>query len=162
MSASTPLPSAKDVRELIDGLVGRAVSVTTGGAMVDTRSEDGALLGVYVDDRHKLAGLVLFDVPLAAYLGASLGLVPARIAQQHADAGVLSEALSENAGEILNVMSSLFNAEGAPHVKLGSVYEPKAHVPADAAQWVLTYVRRTDLDIDVPGYGAGQFSLLVV
>ncbi|WP_028050749.1 hypothetical protein [Cellulomonas sp. URHD0024] len=162
MSAATPLPSAKEVRELIEGLVGREIAVLTGGPMVDPGSEDGALVGVYVDDRHKLTGLVLFDVPLAAYLGASLGLVPVRIAQQHADAGVLSEALSENAGEILNVMSSLFNAEGAPHVKLGRVYEPKAHLPADVAQWVLTYVRRMDLEMDVPGYGPGNFSLLVI
>ena len=31
----TPLPNAKDVRDLLEGLLGRDVDVTTGGAMVD-------------------------------------------------------------------------------------------------------------------------------
>lgn len=161
-STATPLPSAKDVRELVEGLVGREISVTTGGPMVDPNAQDGALVGVYVDDRLALTALVLLDLPLAAHLGASLGLVPARAAGVAVEEGVLPEALSENAGEILNVMASLFNLEGAPHVKLDRLYQPRSAVPADVAPWVLSYVRRTDLDMDVAGYGAGQFSLLVV
>ena len=59
-------------------------------------------------------------------------------------------------------MASLFNAEGAPHVKLDALYEPRSPLPADVAQWVLAYVRRTDLEMDVAGYGPGSFSLLVI
>jgi len=162
MSAETPLPSAKDVRELIEGLIGRDVAVTTGGPMVDPKGDSGALVGVYVDNRLKLTALVLLDLPLAAYLGASLGLVPARVANEAVEEEMLPAALSENAGEILNVMASLFNVEGAPHVKLDTVYQPRFPVPADVAQWILAYVRRTDLEMDVAGYGPGNFSLLVI
>ena len=162
MSAATPLPSAKEVRELIEGLVGRDIAVTTGGAMIDPTADDGALLGVYVDNRLALTALVILDLPLAAYLGAALGLVPVRIANVAVEEGMLPEALTENAGEILNVMASLFNAEGVPHVKLDRLYEPRSPIPADVARWILAYVRRTDLDMEVAGYGAGKFSLLVI
>ena len=162
MSAATPLPPAFAVRELIAGLVGRPIDVITGGAMIDPAAEDGALVGVYVDDRLALTALVLLDLPLAAHLGAALGLVPVRVAGLAIDEGILPPALAENAAELLNVIASLFNAEGVPHVKLDRVYEPRAALPADVAQWVLAYVRRTDLDMAVSGYGVGKFSLLVL
>ena len=162
MSAQTPLPSAKHVRELVEGLIGRDVRVTTGGAMLDPNGGDGTLVGVYVDDRRALTSIVLLDLSLAAYLGAALGLVPVRVAGDAVVEGVLPAALSENAGEVLNVMASLFNAEGAPHVRLDTIYEPRHPLPADVAAWVLAYVRRTDLDMEIAGYGAGQFSLLVL
>ena len=162
MSAATPLPPAFAVRELIAGLVGRPIDVITGGAMIDPAAEDGALVGVYVDDRLALTALVLLDLPLAAHLGAALGLVPVRVARLAVDEGMLPPALAENAAELLNVIASLFNAEGVPHVKLDRVYEPRSALPADVAQWVLAYVRRTDLDMAVSGYGVGKFSLLVL
>jgi hypothetical protein len=162
MSAATPLPPAKDVRELIESLIGRDIAVTTGGPMVDPKAEAGALTGVYVDNRLNLTAIVVLDLPLAAYLGAALGLVPVRVANEAVEESQLPEALSENAGEILNVMASLFNVEGAPHIKLDSLYQPRFPIPADVAQWVLAYVRRTDLEMDVSGYGPGNFSLLVI
>jgi hypothetical protein len=162
MSAQTPLPSAKDVRELIEGLVGRDIGVTTGGAMLDPAAGDGTLVGSYVDDRLALTAIVLLDLALAAHVGAALGLVPVRVATTAVEEGVLPPALSENAGEVLNVMASLFNAEGAPHVRLDGLYEPRHPLPADLATWVPAYVRRTDLDVEVAGYGTGRFSLLVL
>jgi hypothetical protein len=162
MSAQTPLPSAKEVRELIEGLIGRDVQVTTGGAMLDPNSGDGTLVGVYVDNRLALSAIVLLDLPLAAYIGAALGLVPVRVAADAVYESTLPAGLSENAGEVLNVMASLFNAEGAPHVRLDTIYEPRFPLPADVATWVPAYVRRTDLDMEVAGYGAGRFSLLVL
>lgn len=160
MSETTPLPTAKDVRELVEGLVGRDVAVETGGAMVDPAA--GALVGVYVDRAMRLVALVLLDVPLAAHVGAALGLVPARTAAEAAELGELPATLAENAGEVLNVTASLFNAEGAPHVRLDRVYAPGEPLAADLAPWVLAYVRRTDLTMQVAGYGGGSFSLLVV
>ncbi|MBO3086660.1 hypothetical protein [Cellulomonas fengjieae] len=162
MSPQTPLPSAKAVRELVEGLVGRDVQVTTGGAMLDPAEGDGTLVGAYVDDRLALTAIVLLDLPLAAYVGAALGLVPARTAESAVAEGVLPSGLQENAGEVLNVLASLFNAEGAPHVRLDTIYPPGGPLPADVATWVPAFVRRTDLDMEVSGYGPGRFSLLVL
>ncbi len=160
MSAQTPLPNAKQVRELYEGLVGREITVLTGGAMVDPAA--GALVGVYVDRLYQLVALTLLDVPLAARLGAALGLMPARLSDEAAELGALSTTLAENAAEVLNVTAALLNDEFAPHARLDRVYQPGDPLPNDIAPWVLAYVRRTDLTMDVAGYGRGSFSLLVI
>jgi len=162
MSAQTPLPSALEVRELWEGLIGRDVQVTTGGPMVDPVLNGGALVGIYVDRLTKLSALVLFDLPLAAHLGASIALVPAATAQTAAAEESLPPALAENAGEILNVTAALFNVGDAPHLKLDQWYAPREPLPADVAQWVLAYVRRLDLEVTVAGYGSGVASVLVL
>ncbi|MBF0689158.1 MAG: hypothetical protein IR158_15500 [Cellulomonas sp.] len=158
----TPLPTAKHVRELLCGLVGREVDVRTGAPMVDPSSEGGAMVGLYVDGLLRLKAMCLLDVAAAAHLGAALGLVPARLAQDCAVSQVLEAPLDENAAEVLNVLASLLNVEGAPHLRLDAVYQPREALPADAAPWVRAYVRRTDLVVEVPGYGSGGFSLLVL
>lgn len=158
----TPLPSAKDVRDLLEGMLGRDVDVTTGGAMVDPAAGDGAQVGIYVDRHLGLRALVVADLALAARAGAAIALVPAGGAEVAIEEGQLSPALYENAYEILNVMASLFNVEGAPHVKLDACYGPGEALPADVAAWVLAYVRRLDLDVDVKGYGPGRLSILAV
>src|SRR5665647_1333321 len=53
------------------------------------------------------------------------------------------------------------NVRLAALVLLDAVYAPGDPIPADVAQWILTFVRRCDLGVDVSGYGPGQFSLLV-
>jgi len=158
----TPLPTAKGVRDLLEGMLGREVDVTTGGAMVDPKADAGAQVAVYVDRHLGLRALILADLPLAARAGAAIALVPAGGAEASIEDGALSPALYDNAYEILNVMASLFNAEGAPHVKLDTCYAPGAALPADVAAWVLAYVRRLDLDVDVKGYGPGRLSVLAL
>jgi len=158
----TPLASAKDVREVLEGLLGREVEVRTGAPMVDPSAGGGALVGVYVDRLLTLRALCLMDVPAAARVGAAIGLVPARVAEECAVGELLEPGLEDNAREVLNVLSSLFNAEDAPHVRLDAVYAPREPLPVDVAPWVKAYVRRTDLEIDIAGYGGGGFSLLVI
>ncbi|MBO0901246.1 hypothetical protein J1G44_10370 [Cellulomonas sp. zg-ZUI199] len=158
----TPLPPAKEVRDLLADLLGREVEVRTGAAMVDPTQDGGALVGVYVDRLLSLRALCLMDLPAAAYVGAAIGLVPARVAQESVECELLGPGLEENAREVLNVLASLLNAEGAPHVRLDAVHAPREALPHDVAPWVRAYVRRTDLEIDVVGYGRGGFSLLVL
>lgn len=162
MSALTPLAGAVEVRDLLESLVGREVEVLTGAKGQDPAKGDGCLVGVYLDDTQQVAALVLLDVAAAAYLGGALGLVPVKMAQQAVNHGGLPAGLLENASEILNVLGSLLNTEGAPHVRLDTVYEPGHPIPADVARHVPAFMRRCDLEIDVTGYGRGGFSLVVV
>ena len=162
MSDDTHLPTAKDVRDLLADLLGRDVQVTTGGPMVNPDVDFGAMVGVYVDRNVRLAAFVLLDIDLASRTGAAIALLPPRAAESAISNGLLPDNIRDNAAEILNIMASLFNVEGAQHVRLDAVYAPGDPIPADVAQWILTFVRRCDLGVDVAGYGPGQFSLLVI
>lgn len=158
----SPLPAALEVRELLEGLLGRDVGAEVGIEPVDPRQHPGAVVGVYVDDALTLTAVVLVDVPLAAYVGAAIALLPPRGAAEAVEREMLTPALFDNTAEILNVAASLFNHDGAPHLRLYESYAPRETLPADVAKLVMAFVRRLDMDVSVAGYGSGRLSVLVV
>jgi len=159
---ASPLPKAQALREMLEGLLGREVTLQTGGEHVDPAGPGGAVVAEYVSDAMQLHALIVLDVPAAAHLGASLALIPAAVSQEDARAGELSTDLFDAIGEVLNVLGALFNLEGAPHLRLGTVHAPNQPLPADVASWVMAYVARLDVSVDVSGYGAGAVSVLIV
>ena len=72
----TPLPAGMEVRDLLEGMLGRDVDIETGADAVDPTKFPGAVTGVYVDDQLRLSALVVIDEPLAACLGAAIALIP--------------------------------------------------------------------------------------
>ena len=162
MSADTHLPAGKEVRDLLADLLAQDVEVTIGGSLVDPDAGFGALVGTYVDRASQLCAIVLFDIELAARMGAAIALMPTRASETAINNGLLPDNIRDNAAEILNIMASLFNVEGAAHARLDAVYAPGDPIPAAVARWVLTYGRRCDLDMEVAGYGPGKFSLIVL
>ena len=165
MSAATrqtPLPAALEVRELLEGLLGRDVEAVVGTGAVDPQQHPGAVVGAYVDDALQLRALAVMDMPCAAWAGAAIALVPAATAAACVEDGLITPALFENTAEILNVAASLFNHDGCPHLRLYETYAPRETLPADVATWVLAYVRRLDMELTVSGYGTGRMSVLVL
>ena len=63
--------------------------------------------------------------------------------------------------EVVNVLSALFNTPGAPHSKLDKLVKDGEDVPGDVAGLLASF-NRLDLEIEVPGYGKGGLSLVVV
>ena len=62
--------------------------------------------------------------------------------------------------EVVNVLSALFNVQGAPHSKLHKLYAPGEEVPGDIAGMLAAF-NRVDLAIDIPTYGKGAISLVL-
>lgn len=162
MSAPTPLPSALELRELLEGLVGRDVNVTVRGRGVDPARGLGATVAEYVDDQMQLVALVAAELELAAAAGSAIGLVPAKEVEASVRYKELSASQIENFGEICNVLASLFNVDDAPHLRFTTMHVPGAALPADVGQWVTAHVARLDLDAEVVGYGSGALSIVVV
>lgn len=160
--SETVLPSAQEVRELVEGLLGRDVQVLTGGRIIDPAEPGGAMVGAYVDRLLRLRALVVLDLAFAARCGAAIGLVPNRISEGDVAAQELSDTLAENAAEVLNVTASLFNTGDGPHLRLDGVAEPGQPLPHDLARWVNAYVPRLDLTVDIAGYGEGAVSILLI
>ncbi|HEY3436521.1 MAG TPA: hypothetical protein VGK35_02420 [Actinotalea sp.] len=158
----SPLPSALDVRELLEGLLGRDVEGVVGTGAVDPTQHPGAIVGVYVDDMLGLRAIVVLDVALSAHVGASIALIPRTAAEQSIEDGLLTPNLYDNTAEVLNVAASLFNVDGAPHVRLYEAYAPRETLPADVSRWVLAYVARLDMELTIAGYGVGRISVLAI
>ncbi|MCF6378404.1 hypothetical protein L2K70_12390 [Nocardioides KLBMP 9356] len=154
-------PNAMEVRELLSGLLGRDVEVVLSDAFTGDSSV-GSTFAVYVDDQQATRVVAVMDLALSAWAGAAVGLMPAGGASDAIAERDLSPMLKENLAEVLNVMSALVNAEGAPHVRLDAVHHvdswPHPQVLADVA----TPGRRLDLQVTVPQYGAGRLSVVGV
>ena len=161
MSASVvQLPTAKDVRDMLTGLVGKDVEVSPGAPVTPTE-ESPVSVAVYVDPYMNINALCVMDLGASAYTGAALALLPPGGAQDaveedHELTGMLVEALHE----VVNVLSALFNVPGAPHSKLHKLHAAGEDLPGDI-EGMLANFNRLDLAIQVPGYGKGAISFVL-
>ncbi|NJC71768.1 hypothetical protein HC031_18875 [Planosporangium thailandense] len=155
---SSLLPQPKEVRDLFEDLLGRSITV---GPANPVLAEDlkTTLVSLYTDDRTKLWAVVGMDLALTVYAGAAIGLLPPGGAQDCVDDGVVTDAVAENVREVCNIMTTLLNREGGPHLKLYQVFLPGETPPSDAGTLLLALGRRLDLTVDVAGYGSGRVSV---
>jgi hypothetical protein len=157
---TTLLPAAKDVRDMLAGLVGRNVTVSP-GAPVTPSPDRPVAVAVYVAPDMSVNALCLMDLAAAAYTGGALALLPPGGCQDAVEEdGELSAMLVEALHEVVNVLSALFNTPGAPHSKLHRLYAPGEEVAGDLAG-MLAGFNRLDLAVDIQGYGKGSLSLVL-
>lgn len=155
------LPAPMEIRQQLAELLDREITATPGPPLAPTPNNP-CTIGVYVDDRLETTSLVSFDLPLSAYAGAAIGLMPVGVAEDAVNEGTLDDTLRDNVYEVLNIAAALFNVEGASHVRLHDVTHAGAPVPQHVLARALTLGRREDLALDIKGYGAGRLSVVMV
>jgi hypothetical protein len=158
MSDTSVIPGSLTVRNLFEDLLGRDCNVAPGDP-ITADDLPTATVAIYTDSHQQIYGVLAMQLPLAANAGAALGLLPAGAAEDSIDEKTLTPSLAENVFELCNVLTSLLNREGGPHVKLHQVVYPGLPLPNDARAHLLALGRRLDLMIEVARYGKGKFSL---
>jgi hypothetical protein len=154
------LPDPHAVRVLMEDLLGRDVTVSLSKPVV-AADLPRTVVAVYADGL-RVTAVIALDLPLAAYAGAALGLVPAGGAQDAIDEGALPSSLADNVRELCNVLSGLLNrTAGEVHHKLTEVHLPGDRLPPDAAARTLALGQRLDLTVEIARYGAGRLSLVL-
>ena len=154
------LPAAKDVKDMLSGLVGKPVAVTPGAPVTPTE-KNPVSVAVYVDPGMAINALCVMDLAASAYTAGALALLPPGGCQDAVEEdGELTGLLAEALHEVLNVLSALLNVPGAPHSKLHRLYVPGEDLPGDVAGMLANF-NRIDLVIEVPGYGKGGLSLVL-
>jgi hypothetical protein len=154
------LPAAKDVRDMLSGLVGKAVAVSP-GAPVTPEPNRPVTVAIYTAPDMSVNALCVMDLGASAYTAAALALLPPGGAQDAVEEDKeLSPMLLEALHEVVNVLSALFNTPGAPHSKLNKLVADGEDVPGDIAG-MLAGFNRLDLVLEVPGYGKGGLSLIL-
>ena len=161
MSDTSVIPAALTVRNLFEDLLGRDVNVSPGDPMTAADLPTG-VFAIYTDTSQQLYAVLGMQLSLAANAGAALGLLPAGAAEDSIEEKQLFPNLAENVFELCNVLTSLLNREGAPHVKLYPVVYPGMDIPNDARAHLLALGKRLDLTVEVARYGKGKLSLSLV
>ncbi|MCU7727137.1 hypothetical protein ODJ79_25700 [Actinoplanes sp. KI2] len=157
MSDVSVLPGTLAVRNLFEDLLGREVTVGP-GEPISAEELPTATVAIFTDSL-KTYGVLGMDLSLAANAGAALGLLPAGAAEDSIDEEQLFPNLAENVFELCNVLTSLLNRKGGPHIKLYQVVYPGDELPEDARAYLLALGRRIDIAVEINRYGGGKFSL---
>jgi hypothetical protein len=153
----TPLPSRHAIRSLIEGLVGRDVDLKDCGP-IDGRITN--LVAAYITDKLQVSVVIVVDIECAVRLGGALGMLPKGGVDDAIQEGEVSGLLRDNAYEVLNVLSAVFNVEDAPHVRLYELYGPGGGVPSDVLALSQVMGSRLDLELTIAGYGPGRMSII--
>lgn len=162
MPLGTParrMPIPEEVRDFLGDLLGKPVSVTKTGEMDFAKEPETYLTGLYVDDKDRLIGACITDIPLAATAGAALAMMPAAVAKEAVDAGKLEEGLRDNFYEVVNILSRLLNGPSVPHLRLTELVEG---VPEDVIALAEKAKGRKHYDVTVVGYTGGKLGLIGV
>jgi hypothetical protein len=160
VTTAVVLPAAKDVKDMLSGLVGKPVAVNPGAPVTPTPDKPVSV-AVYVDPTMNINALCVLDLAASAFTGGALALLPPGGCQDAVEEdGELSGMMVEALHEVVNVLSAMFNVAGAPHSKLHRLYAPGEELPGDVAGMLAAF-NRIDLAIEVPGYGKGGISLVV-
>lgn len=154
----TNLPPTKLIKDVIDGMLGKEVSVSPAGALTPADTIGGAL-AVYVDDSNHLGAVAGWDLTLAANVGAAVALVPVGAAEDAIEEKYLPDHLLENLSEVSNVLASVFQIPGNPHLRLSQMYRPINSADNDAVGLLYALGNRIDLSVSVPNYGDGRLSV---
>jgi hypothetical protein len=158
MSDTSVIPIALSVRNLFEDLLGRDVNVSPGDPMTAADLPTG-VFAVYTDAAQQFYAVLGMQLALAANAGAALGLLPAGAAEDSIAEKKLFPNLAENVFELCNVLTSLLNREGGPHVKMYQVIYPGMELPNDVRAHLLALGKRLDLTVEVARYGKGKLSL---
>lgn len=154
----TNLPPTKLIKDVLEGLLGRTVDVAPADALTSA-DMIGGVVAQYFDDSDRLGAVAGWDLAAAARVGAAVALV----ARAGADAAIedryVPENLLENLGEVSNVLASVFQIPGNPHLRLDRVYRPPGTAPREAIDLLYALGHRIDLSLDVAGYGGGRLAV---
>ncbi|MEL7312322.1 MAG: hypothetical protein AAFN07_12470 [Pseudomonadota bacterium] len=156
MSTTFVLPEQGAVADLLGIVLGDGLGVNAG----DAESFDGQYVATYIDDNDKLVAIGGGDPAFVAYAGAALSMIPAGTAQDMIDNNDITEAISDNFYEVMNICSRLLMTEkDDQHLRLD-----KTLSPGEAAEYVSQLSANgtpVGFELNVPNYGAGRLSFLV-
>jgi hypothetical protein len=154
------LPPPARLRDLLADLLGRDVTVVAADPLPGADPSE-LVVTRYVDEQATLAAVVGMDLPLAIHAGAALGLIPPAGAHVAAEERELTPVIAENVAEVAELLGTLFNAEGQPHVRMDEMFLPGRPVPADVRDALRAPGGRLDLTVDVAGYGSGRLAVVL-
>ena len=155
MTHHVPLPHPEAVQKLLSELIGQAISVQEGSAPAGRQA-----MAAYESDDGQLLAACLFDLRLAATLGASLVMLPASAAKEAETASGLEAGIASNFQEVANVATSLFSRDGK-HARLREVAFVLLASQADVTDLLARHEARLNLEVAVPGYDKGCMSILM-
>jgi hypothetical protein len=147
-------------QKVLNGLFDRTVPVAP-VPKFEPAATKPAVIAVYTTEDDKVVAVAVCSLAAAAYLGASLSLVPKAVAEDNIKRNNLEEALLENFREVANILASLVTEHLGGRARLDRVI-PKAVASPAELKAVMGSAHRIDVSFDLPNYGQGIVSMRLI
>jgi hypothetical protein len=155
------LPHNKNIKDVLEGMLGRDVDLDATTDRMSPIDGVGGLVATYCDDDSQLRAILGWSPEAAAFVGCSLGLIPAPMAKEMAADKFLRNDAVENLAEVSNVLAAAFDRPGNPHVRMIDTYYPTGGAPQELTTYMFTHSDRADFALNIKGYGVGKMTLVV-
>ncbi|MEQ1564259.1 MAG: response regulator [Myxococcota bacterium] len=149
---------AKTLTKLFEQLVHVPVTIKPGPKIVPAATP--CVSCTWVDAENAIRYVGFCEFPLAASLGAALGLRPATWVTEQLKSKAVHESLHADSREVFNVLSRLFNDCGSIHVRLNEISFPPAPALPAARTFDSRAASRMDMMVTIQGYASGKLSLV--
>lgn len=153
------LPNEDELREIIVGLLDRRTIVHRNWG--EFAAPSAGEVALFVDDDGELAALSWADVGFAAASAAALALVPVDKVQTALQENRLDDMLRDNYYEVINILSSLLNANPERHVRLTTTHRIGEDVPP-GVEARAAGARAHSFNVEIDGYGSGEVHFLAL
>ncbi len=150
------LPQNIPTMQCLKDLLGVNVTVKKADKIV----KDPQFWSTFVGDDDHLSVVCAVDLPLGAYMSCALSGTPKNVAEEFIKAKTLETSNAETVREVVNVISSLFNVAGAPHVRLKTFAARGSKEYTDIAAQAVKGRARVDQAVAVDRYGAGSMAFV--
>ena len=156
------LPKPEQVSELFTTLVGRSVALKKARPQFLRAGAKVAVATYLPSEGDDVAGVCIFDMPLAVYVSAALSMIPRVTAAEAANSGVLEPNMAENLTEVFNVASQLICSEGDEQARLGDRFLSARELPEALFKRVRSAKNKLHVGLEIDGYGPGVATFLVL
>ena len=148
-------PKADEVVNLLGMILGDGLEISESEA-IDLSNKHTA---TFLDDNDELVAVCCCDVPFVAYSGAALSMIPSAAADEMIKDQELTEAISDNFYEVMNICSKLLMSDTSAHLRLD-----KTLTPTEAAEAVASLESaevKKSFELNIPDYGAGSIAFAI-
>lgn len=152
-----PFPHDRKISGILAELFDKPVSLDRAEAL-----HTPAVAAILRQDDGQVHGAITGDAALVATFGAALAMSPPRFARDELESGELGPLAREASAEVFNVLSSLYNASGAPHVKLAEVSYQPFEVMEALQPCMDATGRKALLTVRITDYPVGTMNLLLI
>ena len=146
------MPDAQAVKSLLSMIFGDDLTVSESPAELG-----GKTVATFIDDDDKLVALCACDREFIGYSGGALSMIPVDVCNESIN-GEMTEALSGNFYEVMNICSKLLMSESSKHLRLART------VDADTAAGMVAELEANGssgaFSVDIPRYGKGSMHFL--
>lgn len=141
---------------MLNLLLGEDMNIT----MTQESSDSGAYTAVYVDTEGEPKALGVCDLPFAAYSAGAMTMMPKDPVDEALRSEDLPEMMFSNLHEVFNICTRLLIDDQTKHIKLQEVSKTtEAELSLSSAP---TVSGRADFKIDIPRYGSGTITFVVL